>query len=63
MNELLDDHHDHRQESVESGGFGREDQATQTDDEEMGDTPVSQRRVRPTSFKCGEFILELSISI
>ena len=63
MNKLLDDDHDHLQESVESGGFGREDQATQTDDEEMGDTPVSQRRVRPTSFKSGEFILELSISI
>ena len=46
------------QDSVESGGYGREDQATQTDDEDICDTPQKQRvtsLTRPTSFICGEF--------
>jgi len=45
------------QESVESVGYGREDQATQTDDEDIydpypepDDSPFKVRAVRPTNF-------------
>ena len=47
------------EESVESVGYGREDQATQTDDEDIydpypepEDSPFKVRPVRPTNFNC-----------
>ena len=47
------------QESVESVAYGREDQATQTDDEDIydpypepDDSPFKVRAVRPTNFNC-----------